>query len=131
MFDNFSWERSVLPEPEKGSSTEAEKEIFTAYGSHERTAGYDESLLPLTAEDIPPESEEGILDAKIREYEKEQIPRIVLAESREEAEARYTEMTETLNRMGIDSLDAYKNEIYQKNCREYGKSIEKINVTVQ
>ena len=100
MFDNFSWERSVLPEPEKGSSTEAEKEIFTAYGSHERTAGYDESLLPLTAEDIPPESEEGILDAKIREYEKEQIPRIVLAESREEAEARYTEMTETLNRMG-------------------------------
>lgn len=131
MFDNFSWERSVLPEPEKGSSTEAEKEIFTAYGSHERTAGYDESLLPLTAEDIPPESEEGILDAKIREYEKEQIPRIVLAESREEAEARYTEMTETLNRMGIDNLDAYKNEIYQKNCREYGKSIEKINVTVQ
>ena len=131
MFDNFSWERSVLPEPKKGSSAAAEKEIFTAYGSHERTAGYDESLLPLTAEDIPPESEEGILDAKIREYEKEQIPRIVLAESREEAEARYTEMTETLNRMGIDSVDAYKNEIYQKNCREYGKSIEKINVTVQ
>lgn len=131
MFDNFSWERSVLPEPKKGSSAAAEKEIFTAYGSHERTAGYDESLLPLTAEDIPPESEEGILDAKIREYQKEQIPRIILAESREEAEARYTEMTETLNRMGIDSVDAYKNEIYQKNCREYGKSIEKINVTVQ
>lgn len=131
MFDNFSWERSVLPEPKKGSSAVAEKEIFTAYGSHERTAGYDESLLPLTAEDIPPESEEGILDAKIREYQKEQIPRIILAESREEAEARYTEMTETLNRMGIDSVDAYKNEIYQKNCREYGKSIEKINVTVQ
>lgn len=131
MFDNFSWERSVLPEPKKGSSAAAEKEIFTAYGSHERTAGYDESLLPLTAEDIPPESGEGILDAQIREYQKEQIPRIILAESREEAEARYTEMTETLNRMGIDSVDAYKNEIYQKNCREYGKSIEKINVTVQ
>ena len=32
----ISWERSVLPEPEKGSSTAAEKEIFTAYGSHEK-----------------------------------------------------------------------------------------------
>ncbi|MCR2021641.1 hypothetical protein NSB04_18250, partial [Blautia pseudococcoides] len=103
------------------------KDIFTAYGGHGSTVSYDESLLPLTAEDIPPESEEGILDARIKEYEKEQIPRIILAESREEAESRYTEMTETLKKIGIESLDAYKNEIYQKNCREYGVSIEKIN----
>ena len=118
MFDNFSWERSILPEPEEDSSTAAEKEVYTAFGSHDRTVSYDESLLPLTAEDIPPESDEGILDAKIRAYEKEQIPRIILAGSREEAAARYSEMTETLKRMGIETLDAYKNEIYQKNCRE-------------
>lgn len=66
MFDNFSWERSILPEPEEDSSTAAEKEVYTAFGSHDRTVSYDESLLPLTAEDIPPESDEGILDAKIR-----------------------------------------------------------------
>lgn len=128
MFDNFSWERSILPEPEEDSSTAAEKEVYTAFGSHDRTVSYDESLLPLTAEDIPPESDEGILDAKIRAYEKEQIPRIILAGSREEAAARYSEMTEALKRMGIETLDAYKNEIYQKNCREYGGRIEKVNV---
>lgn len=128
MFDNFSWERSILPEPEEDSSTAAEKEVYTAFGSHDRTVSYDESLLPLTAEDIPPESDEGILDAKIRAYEKEQIPRIILAGSREEAAARYSEMTETLKRMGIETLDAYKNEIYQKNCREYSGRIEKVNV---
>ena len=128
MFDNFSWERSILPEPEEDSSTAAEKEVYTAFGSHDRTVSYDESLLPLTAEDIPPESDEGILDAKIRAYEKEQIPRIILAGSREEAAARYSEMTETLKRMGIETLDAYKNEISQKNCREYGSRIEKVNV---
>lgn len=128
MFDNFSWERSILPEPEEDSSTAAEKEVYTAFGSHDRTVSYDESLLPLTAEDIPPESDEGILDAKIRAYEKEQIPRIILAGSREEAATRYSEMTETLKRMGIETLDAYKNEIYQKNCREYGGRIEKVNV---
>ena len=31
MFANFSWERSVLPEPEKGSSEAAEKEILDVY----------------------------------------------------------------------------------------------------
>lgn len=36
-------------------------------------------------------------------------------------------MTETLKNMGIEELDAYKNEIYQKNCREYGGRIEKVN----
>ena len=30
MFDNFSWERSILPEPEEDSSTAAEKEVYTA-----------------------------------------------------------------------------------------------------
>lgn len=127
MFSNFSWERSVRAEAEEGSSAAAEKEIFTAYGGNDKTVIYDESLLPISIEDTASAGNIGDLEVSIKAYQKEQIPRIVLASSREEAEAQYEEMIKTMKDMGIGELDSYKNHIYESNCREYGGRIEKNN----
>lgn len=127
MFENFSWKRNMMAEPEENTKERAEKEIFTAYAIYEDTVIYDESLLPLKLEDSSFDEDMGALEDSIKAYEEGQIPRIILAESSQEARERYRQMKDKVKAMGLDKLTAYKNQIYQSRCEESGEKITKVN----
>lgn len=128
MFDNYAWQRSVQADPEPESRQYAEQDMFTAFGKNENTVIYDESVLPITAEEFPEGATEmRKLDVKIQALEKEGIMQILLSESQEEAEDEYEEMIEKLEEAEIKQLDSYKNILYEQRCEKYGSRIEKVN----
>lgn len=127
MFSNSAWERSVSIQ--RSDNQRAEYDVTTAYGMHERTVLYDSSLLLMSVDMASTESESGRMEKEIEEWKESQILKTLLAESESAFESEYDILISGLYDRGIEQLDQYKNEAYQKNCHEYGKSIEKINKT--
>ena len=127
MFTNVSWEQSVLLEPEKGGSLDAEKDIYIAFSKDENTVIYDASLLTIPRELMTSENKFDVIQTDINEYKKRQLSLLVLAQSEQEFEVRYQEFIETLKQLGIEKLDELKDQAYKKNCMKYGKQIDKVN----
>ncbi len=128
MFSNTAWERSVIVEPESGSGVQ--RELSIAYGSHEKTVIYDSSLLIMPRGLIPKESMEGKIETEIETWKDKHIIQIVLAENETAFEREYQIFIQGLYDLGIEQLDARRNEGYRQNCLEYGNHIEKINKTL-
>lgn len=122
MFHNTAWQRSILAPYEEGSEEEAETQIKVAYGKAKRTKQYDSSLLHMSLDE-----EAQNLDTALKECEKRQILKVILAKNNEQFEKEYQIMMDKLAELGIYSLDEKKNEQYQKNCQRAYHKIQKVN----
>lgn len=127
LFSNPVWERSVLAEPEKDSKEAGQANIQTAFGRHSQTYIYDESLLLWPTDFLSEESESGQMESRLNEWEKGQIPAVIMAGSDEQFETEYKELIDTMYDLGVEKLDEEKNIQYKKNCQEYGNRIQKVN----
>jgi hypothetical protein len=127
MVENTAWSLSKLPPPEHGSPLILEFEIKTAFGKHPETVSYDDSLLYLKLDDIAPDSKLGAIENKIMDWQKKQLPVVIMADNDTEFEAQYQILINNMKTLGIRELDAKKNEFYQLNCEKSGRVIEKVN----
>ena len=127
MFVNTAWERSVRAPFEEGSVDEASYEINTAYATDPRTVLYDSSLISDLSDSLQQGSAYAQMEENIEGWKKIQIPKVILAENDAAFEQAYQKLIKGLEDAQIYELDKKKNEQYQRNCKEYGRSIEKIN----
>lgn len=127
MFSNTAFEESVIAPPVPGEQEYERTGIVTAFGRTQELAYYNSALLAMPAQELLPSSEQGQIQTKINEYIGAQLNAVVLAESDAAFETAYQEMISRLKNLGIDTLDAKKNEIYKKNCAEYGETITRVN----
>lgn len=124
MFVNYSWERHVMQAPREGEELQ-EYEIYTAYGRTEETVIYDEAVLSIPSETLSEEAQS--IQLAVNELKSTWLPLLVLAEDEASFETGYDQFLTGLREAGIEILDTEKDEQYEKNCEQYGYSLEKIN----
>ena len=122
MFANTAWQRHVIAPYEEGCREEADQKIRVSYGKAKETHKYNNSLLNFSLDE-----EAKALESRITEYKASQVAKIILAEDAAQFEEKYQDMLQGLQELGIGALDSKKNEAYQKNCREQGSRIQKVN----
>lgn len=130
MWWNFicnSWEYSILPEPEEGSEEFCSQEIRTALGRESYV--YDLSLFEIPDEFWEKNPQEKQIKEAIDAYVKEQILKMITAESEEAFGQQYEAFLKGMQELGVEQMEEKMNEQIQENCRFYGKMIEKINKT--
>lgn len=130
MFSNTAWCRSVQAPYEADSTAQADADIQSAYAKCEKTVIYNKSLVTNLLQNYPEDGEERKTDAALEQWEKIQLPKVVLAADEASFEQEYEKLMEGLTSRGIEELDQVKNEVYQAKCQEYGERLEKINLTV-
>ena len=117
-FGNIAWLWSVLAPYEEGSQEDASSKIKVAYAKTAGTKIYNASLT-----DISLEGEEKRLEETLNTYIKKEISSLLLTESTEDFEEKYTALMDSLEQKGIRKLDKQKNSLYQQKCSEAGESI--------
>ena len=127
MVDNTAWKYSKQPPPKPGSGGMFMAEISIAFGSHPKTRSYDSSLLYFPGENLLPDSEYGIIEKNIMDWQKKQIPVLIMSENDVEFEAQYQIFMSNFETLGINKLDEKINEFYQINCINSGRVIERVN----
>ena len=126
-FVNNIWEYSVLPEPDAETAEGTGRELRIQFGKESYI--YDLSLFDVSDQFWEAHPEEKELNDKISNYQKEQILKIITAESEEDFEQEYQIFQEKMKELGIEKLEKVLNENLQENCRYYGEKVERINKT--
>ncbi len=72
--------------------------------------------------DVSPDSgsDFAAIDAQLTSYWSQQFPMMIMAKSPEEAKQVYDNAIAQMDQMGMDKLDAYKNERFQENKKKMG-----------
>ncbi|MBO5371252.1 MAG: extracellular solute-binding protein [Lachnospiraceae bacterium] len=121
-FVNTAWERS-----KENGEEEQYGDLQIAYGKHPSVVQYDDGLLMFSTELFAAGSEEAAMEQEIAAWKESQILAAILADSEAKFEAEYEKLILGLKERGIETIDELKNKEYQKNCKEYGTKIEKVN----
>ena len=125
MFFNIDWSRSVVADPDKDSEAALQNNIGCAYALDEKTQICDGTALQFL--DIEDGAEYKQIEDSVEEWKKNQGTKVILAESEAEFEKQYQILIQGLKEREIDKLIEKKNELYQKNCKEYKVFLKKVN----
>lgn len=128
-FHNISWHDSVTEAPTDitGGDGLGAMAVQTALGRAEQTVIYDTSALSLPSDFIAAGSKLANDQLQIDQYKEAQISKIILAKNKEAMETYYNEMIRKLKDLGLDEIDATKNEQIQKQFKEFGVTLAGVN----
>ncbi len=126
-FFNKNWYFSVTSVPSEGDKTSARYQILCALGQNELTSVYDSALVDFPVDYIDSNSLLGDIETQIRKYKKSQITTVILSPTEGAFEEQYNEMINSLEEMGIKTVDEKKSLKYRQNTVRYMKVIEKVN----
>lgn len=122
-FVNTAWMRSVT----SGQEEEKYGNLMNAYGKDEHTVQYNSALLQFPQELFEPGSKDHGVEQAVEQWKKDQVLTVIVAESDEQFGKEYQTLVDGLLERGIGRVDQIKNQAYQKNCIQYGETIQKVN----
>jgi putative aldouronate transport system substrate-binding protein len=127
-FANTDWGNHVFEAPTKqlGTGGLMDTAVTTAFARSEKTVIFERSPL-----DVPP----GFLQSKglgnqeteIKNFVQAEVAKIIMAKDLSEADALYDNMVKKATSMGLDKIDAAKDELMKKQSKEMGIPMKGIN----
>ena len=126
-FHNTDFSNSVIPAPAEGTNAYASNYLRTALGKLSNTHVYDASLVEPIVNTIDPNSDEGLIQAQIKNYKEAQIAVVIMSNTDAEFDQNYQDMVDKFNKLGIDKLNAAYDKGYKSLCDQYGTSLTDVN----
>lgn len=92
-----------------------------------RNRKYKDALLQFPQELFEADSKDQEVEQAVEQWKKDQVLAVIVAESDEQFEKEYQTLVDGLLERGVERVDWIKNQAYQKNCIQYGETIQKVN----
>lgn len=123
-FANTTWEKHAELPPEKDSRMAAAHRVQTAMGRYPQSELYEIALTVNLDSDLEEKGDYGEQLNSLKEFKRNQLLSVILAESEEQFEAEYKKLLQGLKNLGLKRLDKALNECYQQRCARYGITLE-------